>query len=181
MVKAKKLNDPETPLKQIKKRNFIDPQFKLGLINSVVIDHLPIYQAAILHKIKYSSAKHIIRNYLSDKDNFFSKQKKNKREMIINNLKVIIDVNSGKIKIIKTNHTILYKKQQQNNNQTIINNILSDLSHCLLKEIVRSQNSHLKYPQYFKLKLPQIYLSFDQQLSKIKTILNIQHQQMNSK
>ena len=42
MVKAK-INDSEIPLRKIKKRNLIDPQSKLALINSVVIDHLPIY------------------------------------------------------------------------------------------------------------------------------------------
>ncbi|CAD8139023.1 unnamed protein product [Paramecium octaurelia] len=178
MVKAK-INEPETPLQKTKKRNFIDPQFKLGLINSVVIDRLPIYQAAILHKIKYSSAKHIVRNYLSDKDNFFSKQKKKCRQIIENNSRIIVDVNSGKIKIIKSSHTILQTNQQQSNNQSIVNNVLSELSHQLLKEIMKSQNSHLKYQQYFKLQLPQIYLSFDQQLSKFKTILSTQHQLMN--
>lgn len=33
----------EILIRKVKKRNFIDPQVKLGLINSVVADHLPIY------------------------------------------------------------------------------------------------------------------------------------------
>ncbi|CAD8053531.1 unnamed protein product [Paramecium sonneborni] len=172
------INDSNIPSRKIKKRNFIDPQSKLGLINSVVIDHLPIYQAAILHKIKYSSAKHIIRNYLSDSDNFFSRQKKRCRKIIQNNFRVIIDVNSGKIKIIKSTQTILPTNLQQNN-QTNINDILCDLSHNLLKQIIKSQNNNIKYKQYFKLELPQINMSFEQQLSEIKNILNFQHEQMN--
>ncbi|CAD8139948.1 unnamed protein product [Paramecium pentaurelia] len=180
MVKAK-INDQETPQRKIKKRNFIDPQLKLGLINSVVIDHLPIYQAAILHKIKYSSAKHIVRNYLSDTDNFLSRQKKRGRKIIQNNLKVIVDVNSGKIKIVKSTQTILPTNQQQNNNQTILNNILCDLSYNLFKEINKSLNNHIKYKQYQKIEFPMLNLSFEQQLSKIKTILNLQYEQMNSK
>ncbi|CAD8132853.1 unnamed protein product [Paramecium octaurelia] len=181
MLKKAKINDYETPTRKIKKRNFIDPQLKLGLINSVVIDHLPIYQAALLHKIKYSSAKHIVRNYLSDTDNFLSKQKKRGRKIIQNNLKVIIDVNSGKIKITRSTQTILPTNQQQNNNQTILNNILSDLSHNLFKEISKSLNSHIKNKQYYRLEFPMINLSLEEQLTKIKTILNLQHEQMNQK
>ncbi|CAD8137305.1 unnamed protein product [Paramecium octaurelia] len=80
-----------------KKRKPIDSDTKTNLILSVVKDHLPIYQAAIIHKVKYSSAKHILRNYYSDTANYFSLQKKRRRKILCCGVSALIEINSGNI------------------------------------------------------------------------------------
>ncbi|CAD8141768.1 unnamed protein product [Paramecium pentaurelia] len=80
-----------------RKRKPIDSDTKTNLILSVVKDHLPIYQAAIIHKVKYSSAKHILRNYYSDTANYFSLQKKRRRKIQCCGVSALIEINSGNI------------------------------------------------------------------------------------
>ncbi|CAD8194409.1 unnamed protein product [Paramecium pentaurelia] len=119
---------------QTKQRKAIDQDIKTKLILSVVNDRLPIYQAAILHKVKYSSAKHILRNYFNDSANFFSTQRKRKRKILCNNVFVLIDACSGKITI---------KKQQPHSISCAHNGVtpilqqkfISQLSNAIYQEV----------------------------------------------
>ncbi|CAD8106762.1 unnamed protein product [Paramecium primaurelia] len=152
-----------------KQRKAIDQEIKTKLILSVVNDRLPIYQAAILHKVKYSSAKHILRNYFNDSANFFSTQRKRKRKILCNNVFVLIDACSGKITI---------KKQQPNsiscthNGQTpgLQQKSLSQLSYAIYLEV-----------QQLKKKFGQQTKEFDcisKDVEKLYQIIKKQHNEM---
>ncbi|CAD8059493.1 unnamed protein product [Paramecium sonneborni] len=119
-----------------KKRKPIDSDTKTNLILSVVKDHLPIYQAAIIHKVKYSSAKHILRNYYSDTANYFSLQKKRRRKIICCGVSALIEINSGNI-VLTTEQcsTIPYIKNGVN--AQIKQKVIDHLSVSIHKQICK--------------------------------------------
>ncbi|CAD8144526.1 unnamed protein product [Paramecium pentaurelia] len=117
-----------------RKRKPIDSDTKTNLILSVVKDHLPIYQAAIIHKVKYSSAKHILRNYYSDTANYFSLQKKRRRKIICCGVSALIDISSGNIVLTSQQcQTIAYIKNGVN--AQIKQKVIDHLSVSIHKQI----------------------------------------------
>ncbi|CAK59802.1 unnamed protein product (macronuclear) [Paramecium tetraurelia] len=164
-----------------KQRKAIDCEIKTRLIFSVVNDRLPIYQvmknfndllfqAAILHKVKYSSAKHILRNYFNDSANFFSTQRKRKRKILCTNVFILIEACSGKITI----------KKQQLNSMSSANNgqisglqqkTLSQLSYAICQEVQPLQKKIVK-------KAIRRIGKIQQDLDKLYSIIKRQHNEM---
>ncbi|CAK85331.1 unnamed protein product (macronuclear) [Paramecium tetraurelia] len=174
----KQIKQANLQTNQIKKRKPIDSDTKANLVYSVVKDRLPIYQAAIIHKVKYSSAKHILRNYYSDTTNYLTAQKKRRKKIIWDGATILVNTNTGNI--------IMYSQQ----NQTIqcLNNdvnaqlkqiVLDNLSLCIKQEHSGIKTQNLQTKQNFKtikqdIKTEKIE---DKLLSLLRTLKN-QHQEM---
>ncbi|CAD8118003.1 unnamed protein product [Paramecium sonneborni] len=155
-----------------KQRKAIDQEIKSKLIMSVVNDRLPIYQAAILHKVKYSSAKHILRNYFNDTANFFSTQRKRKRKILCNNVFVFIDAYSGKI-IIKKQQT--YSMSCANNGSTPVlqQKILSQLSNAIYLEVhpfSKKIAKHINQTEHIQKDLYKLYEIIKQQHNEMTNL-----------
>ncbi|CAD8139851.1 unnamed protein product [Paramecium pentaurelia] len=145
----KQMQQANLQTNQVKKRKPIDSDTKTNLIHSVVKDHLPIYQAAIIHKVKYSSAKHILRNYYSDTANYFSAQKKRRRKIICSGSTILVNTNTGNI--------IIYSQQSQpipylNNgvNAQIKQKVLDNLSLSIINELNFKNFKKFQMKQNFK-------------------------------
>ncbi|CAD8192642.1 unnamed protein product [Paramecium octaurelia] len=152
-----------------KQRKAIDCEIKTRLIFSVVNDRLPIYQAAILHKVKYSSAKHILRNYFNDSANFFSTERKRKRKILCTNVFIIIEACSGKITVKKQQ---LNSMSSANNGQTsgLQQKTLSQLSYAIYQEV---------QPLQKKIAKKEIRIGYLQQdVDKLYQIIKKQHNEM---
>ncbi|CAK58434.1 unnamed protein product (macronuclear) [Paramecium tetraurelia] len=117
-----------------RKRKPIDSDTKTNLILSVVKDHLPIYQAAIIHKVKYSSAKHILRNYYSDTANYFSLQKKRRRKIICCGVSALIEISSGNI-VLATSQCQMTPYIKNGVNAQIKQKVIDNLSVSIHKQI----------------------------------------------
>ncbi|CAD8053447.1 unnamed protein product [Paramecium sonneborni] len=178
--KDEKLIQPANVLQtnQIKKRKPIDSDTKTNLIHSVIKDHLPIYQAAIIHKVKYSSAKHILRNYYSDTANYFSAQKKRRRKIICSGATILINTSSGNI--------ILYSSQSQqipylNNgvNAQIKSKVLENLSLSINQEFDTGISQKLFMQQNFETIKQDIKSEkLEQKLKSLFRTLKKQHKEM---
>ncbi|CAD8141854.1 unnamed protein product [Paramecium pentaurelia] len=164
MIKIKqKVENSQQPF--LRQRLKIDQHVKLNLINSVNNDHLTVYQAAKLYKLKYSTAKHIFRNYQRDIANFFSKQRKKRQICKCQN--IIIDVVTGEIKLFEQNNTFLINMKERNIN-ALNNQILSILSQQILQEFKNTKNDYNINQKH----------SLDEQLVNIKRVLNNQYLKM---
>ncbi|CAD8056656.1 unnamed protein product [Paramecium sonneborni] len=164
MIKIKHKVDNSQQLFQ-RKRLKIDQEVKLNLIHSVINDHLPVYQAAKLHKLKYSSAKHIFRNYQRDTKNFFSKQRK--KRLMCKCQNIVIEVTTGEIKLFEQNNTLLTDAKTKNIN-AINNSIISNFSKQLYFDIKYTEND-------FNIIQKE---NLEEQLVYIKKVLNNQYQKM---
>ncbi|CAD8059591.1 unnamed protein product [Paramecium sonneborni] len=164
MIKMQhKVDNSQQPFQR--QRLKIDQEVKLNLIHSVIDDHLPVYQAAKLHKLKYSSAKHIFRNYQRDTKNFFSKQRK--KRLMCKCQNIVIDINTGAIKLFEQNNTLLTDAKTKNIN-ALNNQIISNFSKLLYFELKNNKND-------FNIIQKQ---SLDEQLINIKKVLNNQYEMM---
>ncbi|CAK88106.1 unnamed protein product (macronuclear) [Paramecium tetraurelia] len=164
MIKIQeKVENSQKPFQR--KRLNIDQQVKFNLIHSVNKDHLTVYQAAKLHKLKYSTAKHIFRNYQRDVNNFFSKQRKKRQICKCQN--IVIDVVTGEIKLFEQNNTFLINKKERNIN-ALNNQIFNILSQQIYSEIKNTMSEHNISKK----------LSLDEQLVNIKKVLNNQYLKM---
>ncbi|CAK58391.1 unnamed protein product (macronuclear) [Paramecium tetraurelia] len=164
MIKIQnKVDNSQQPLQR--QRLKIDQEVKLNLINSVINDHLPVYQAAKLHRLKYSSAKHIFRNYQRDTNNFFSKQRK--RRLMRKCQNIIIDIATGEIKLFEQNSALLTNVKERIIN-SLNNQIVSILSKLLYQEINIVRSDCCMNQKH----------NLDEQLVNIKKVLNNQYQKM---
>ncbi|CAD8056602.1 unnamed protein product [Paramecium sonneborni] len=145
-----------------KKRKPIDSDTKTNLILSVVKDHLPIYQAAIIHKVKYSSAKHILRNYYSDTANYFSLQKKRRRKIICCGVSALIESNSGNI-VLNTQQCSTIPFIKNGVNAQIKQKVIDHLSVSIHKQICKFN---------FKRVNKEVRIDVLKQLNKIEKIEN---------
>ncbi|CAD8061394.1 unnamed protein product [Paramecium sonneborni] len=163
---------------KIKKRKPIDPDTKTNLILSVVKDHLPIYQAAIIHKVKYSSAKHILRNYYSDTANYFSAQKKRRRKIICGGATILVNSKSGNI--------ILYSQQSQpipflknGVNVQIKSKVLDNLCLSINQEFTTRKSQQLLMQYNFETILQDIQSEkLEDKLKSVFRTLKKQHKEM---
>ncbi|CAD8043163.1 unnamed protein product [Paramecium primaurelia] len=172
------INQVNLQANQIKKRKRIDSDTKANLVYSVIKDRLPIYQAAIIHKVKYSSAKHILRNYYSDTTNYFSPQKKRRRKTICDVATILVNTNTGNI-IIYSQQSQVIQCLSNGVNAQIKQKILANLSQSINSELTDIKSQKLQTKQTFKtIKQNTKTEKMEDKLMALLKKLKNQHEQM---